>query len=93
MKQLIAKVRVVDGYGNEKTLKIFTNRDEGVVHYSLVSDSDTSFSIGNMQCGWKGPALPDNTYEYDTNTKLLDRVLEAVRGGVYRVLDKKLFVK
>jgi len=93
MRKLIANVRVIDGYKNQKTLRVFTNQDEGTVGYSLVSDNGTSFSTSNMQCGWRGPKLPDNTYEYKTNQLLLNRVVEAVNGGVYKVTEKKLFVK
>ena len=94
MRQLIAKLDVSDGYGNKKVLKVFTDRDEGTVNYSLIgSTSGIPFSISNMQCGWRGPLLPDNTYEYKTNKKLLSAVVEAVNGGVYKVNDKKLFVE
>jgi len=92
MKQLIAKLNVSDGFGNKKVLKVFTNRDEGTVNYSLTSNS-MGFSISNMQCGWRGPSLPDNTYEYETNKELLDGVVKAVNGGVYKIDDKKLFVE
>lgn len=95
MRKLIANVRVTQGnYGsrNQKTLRVFTNQDEGTVGYSLVSDNGTSFSISNMQCGWRGPQLPDNTYEYNDNAALLNRIVEAVNGGVYKVIEKKLFV-
>ena len=68
MKQLIAKLDVSDGIGNKKVLKVFTNREEGTVNYSLTSNSSgIGFSISNLQCGWRGPSLPDNTYEYETN--------------------------
>jgi len=94
MKQLIAKLDVSDGFGNKKVLKVFTNREEGTVNYSLTSNnSGIGFSISNMQCGWRGPSLPDNTYEYKTNEALLNAVSAAVRGGVYNVDSKKLFVK
>jgi hypothetical protein len=92
MRKLIANVRVADGFKNQKTLRVFTNEEEGTVGYSLVGDSGTSFSLSNMQCGWRGPLLPDNTYEYDSNTSLLNRIVEAVNGGVYKVIEKKLFV-
>jgi hypothetical protein len=45
-----------------------------------------------MQCGWRGPLLPDNTYEYKNNKQLLSAVIEAVNGGVQTVEDSKLFV-
>lgn len=93
MRKLIANVRVSDGPRNEKTLRVFTNQDEGTVSYSLVSDNGISFSISNMQCGWRGPLLPDNIYEYKDNKALLNKIVEAVNGGVYKVIEKKLFVK
>lgn len=94
MKQLIAKLDVSDGFGNKKVLKVFTNREEGTVDYSLKGmNNDIGFAISNMQCGWRGPSLPDNTYEYETNQSLLNAIIEAVRGGVYHVVDKKLFVE
>lgn len=94
MKQLIAKLDVSDGFGNKEVLKVFTNREEGTVNYSLTGlNSGISFSISNLQCGWRGPSLPDNTYEYETNQSLLNAIIEAVRGGVYQVVDKKLFVE
>jgi hypothetical protein len=94
MKQLIAKLNVSDGFGNKKVLKVFANRDEGTVNYSLTSNSSgIGFALSNMQCGRRGPSLPDNTYEYETNKKLLDSVVEAVNGGVYKIDDKKLFIE
>ena len=45
-----------------------------------------------MQCGWRGPLLPDNTYEYKNNKQLLSAVIEAVNGGVQEVIESKLFV-
>ena len=49
MKQLIAKLNVSDGFGNKKVLKVFTNKEEGTVNYSLTSnDSSINFSISNM---------------------------------------------
>jgi hypothetical protein len=93
MRQLIGKFEVKDSMSNQKTLKVFTNREEGTVAYSLTSNkSGNSFAISNMQCGWRGPQLPDNTYEYPTNKALMKAVIEAVNGGVYRVKEEKLFV-
>ena len=49
MKQLIAKLDVSDGFGNKKVLKVFTDREEGTVNYSLTSNnSGIGFSISNM---------------------------------------------
>ena len=92
MKKLIAKLTLKDGCKNTKFLKVFTNVEEGTVSYSLVSGSGTSFAISFLQCGWRGPLLPDNTYEYKNNKQLLSAVIEAVNGGVQTVEDSKLFV-
>lgn len=92
MKKLIAKLTLKDGYGNIKFLQVFTNKEEGTVSYSLVSPSGGAFAISNMQCGWRGPLLPDNTYEYKNNKQLLSAVIEAVNGGVQTVEDSKLFI-
>ena len=92
MKKLIAKLTLKDGYGNIKFLQVFTNKEEGTVSYSLFSPSGGAFAISNMQCGWRGPLLPDNTYEYKNNRQLLSAVIEAVNGGVQKVEDSKLFV-
>ena len=92
MRQLIGKFEVVDSMGNQKTLKVFANRQVGTVDLSLTNSGGTSFAISNMQCGWRGPQLPDNTYEYPTNKELMDAVKEAVNGGVCKVTEEKLFV-
>ena len=92
MKKLIAKLTLKDGYKNIKFLQVFTNEEEGTVCYSLVSGSGTAFAISNMQCGWRGPLLPDNTYEYKNNKQLLSAVIEAVNGGVQEVVESKLFI-
>jgi hypothetical protein len=92
MRQLIGKFEVVDGFGNQKTLKVFANRQVGTVDLSLTNSGGTSFAISNMQCGWRGPQLPDNTYEYPTNKELMDAVKEAVNGGVCKVTEEKLFI-
>ena len=93
MRQLIGKFDVADGFGNKKTLKVFANREEGTVGFSLTgSSSGIAFSISNMQCGWRGPSLPDNTYEYPTNKSLMEAVKKAVNGGVYNVVGEKLFI-
>jgi len=92
MNKLIAKLTLKDGYKNTKFLKVFTNEEAGTVSYSLTSGTGISFAISNMQCGWRGPLLPDNTYEYKNNKQLLSAVIEAVNGGVQEVEDSKLFV-
>ena len=38
MRQLIGKFEVVDGFGNQKTLKVFTNRQVGTVDFDLTSN-------------------------------------------------------
>jgi hypothetical protein len=92
MRQLIGKFEIEDSFGNKKSLKVFANREEGTVGFSLTSKSGTSFSISNMMCGLKGPHLPDNTYEYPTNKSLMKAVKEAVNGGVCNVREEKLFI-
>ena len=92
MKKLIAKLTLTNAYKNTKFLKVFTDVEEGTVSYSLVSGSGTSFAISNMQCGWRGPLLPDNIYEYEGNKQLLSAVIEAVNGGVQEVVESKLFL-
>jgi hypothetical protein len=90
--KLIGKFELQDPFGNKKTLSISTDRENGHVSYRLVNNH-TSFAISNMQCGWRGPKLPDNTYEYPTNTNLMSAVKEAINGGVYSIIEEKLFVK
>ena len=86
MKKLIANVDVVDGIGNKKYLKVFTNLEEGTVSYSLIgASSGVNFAVSNLQCGWRGPRLPDNTYEYNDNQAILNAVIKAVNGGVCKV--------
>lgn len=94
MKKLIGKLNLVDGFGNRSVLKVFTNKDEGIVSYSLSGlNTRIPFSLSNLQCGWRGPALPDNIYEYENNTELFNMVITAVNGGVEKVEESKLFVK
>jgi hypothetical protein len=93
MRKLIGKLEVADPFGNQKTLKFFCDREEGTIDYSLTNEGRTSFSISNLQCGWRGPLLPDNTYEYETNKILLEAIVKAIKGGVYNVVNAKLFVE
>jgi len=94
MRQLIGKFEVEDSMGNQKTLKVFANRQVGTVDFDLTSNrTGWGFAISNMQCGWRGPQLPDNTYEYPTNKALMEAVKEAVNGGVCHVLEEKLFIQ
>ena len=92
MKKLMAKLTLKDVYGSTKFLQVFINAEEGIVSYSHFNASRTSFSISNLQCGWKGPLLPDNIYEYEDNKQLLSAVVEAVNGGVQEVVESKLFI-
>jgi hypothetical protein len=92
MRQLIGKLDIADSFGNKKSLKVFANREEGTVGFSLTNSGGTSFAISNLQCGWRGPHLPDNTYEYPTNKALMKAVKEAVNGGVCKVQEEKLFI-
>lgn len=94
MTKLIAKLLVSDSLKNEKTLKVFTNQEQGTVSYTLVGvNGSTSFSISNLQCGWRGPSLPDNIYEYKNNKELFEAVIKAINGGVYKIIEQKLFIK
>lgn len=93
MKRLIAKLGVVDGFGNTKNLMVFTDAEEGTVSYELRSKTDVLYSVSNLQCGWRGHPLPDNIYEYDDNEMLLNVIESSVKGGVYSVTNKKLFIK
>ena len=92
MKKLMAKLTLKDGYGNTKFLQVFINAEEGTVSYSHFSASRAPFSISNLQCGWRGPLLPDNIYEHEDNRQLLSAVVEAVNGGVQEVVESKLFL-
>jgi hypothetical protein len=92
MRQLIGKFEIADSFGNKKSLKVFANREEGTVGFSLTNSGGISFSISNMLCGWRGPHLPDNTYEYPTNKSLMKAVKDAVNGGVCNVIEEKLFI-
>jgi hypothetical protein len=93
MRQLIGKFEIADSMGrNPKSLMVFANREEGTVGFSLTNSGGTSFSLSNLQCGWRGPHLPDNTYEYPTNKALMKAVKEAVNGGVCKVQEEKLFI-
>ncbi len=46
-----------------------------------------------MQCGWRGPELPDCIYDYNTPAHLIRSVVKAVNGGVQEVTDKKVYAK
>ena len=92
MKKLVGKLNLVDPYGNKEILKVFTDWEEGTVHYVLTSISGMLCSISNLQCGWRGPLLPDNTYEYEDNRDILNIVKIAVEGGTSKVESMKVFV-
>ena len=92
MKKLVGKLNLVDPYGNKEFLKVFANREEGTVNYVLTSSSGMRCSISNLQCGWRGPLLPDNTYEYEDNSDILNIVKKAVDGGTSKVESMKVFV-
>jgi len=93
MEQLIGKLEIVDPNNNQKVLKLFCDREEGTVRYRLSNKNGMGFSISNLQCGWRGPSLPDNTYEYRNNQALLEATVKAVRGGTYSIVSTKLFVE
>jgi len=93
MRKLIAKVNTRQRNGlNPKTLFVYEN-ESGTVGYSYTNSSGTSFAISNMQCGWRGPNLPDCVYDYKNPFHLLRNVIKAVNGGVQEVADSKLYSK
>ncbi len=93
MKKLVAKVSTRQRSGaNPKTLYIYET-DSGMVSYSYTNSRGSSFAISNMQCGWRGPNLPDCVYDYKNPFHLLRNVVKAVNGGVQMVTDSKLYSK
>ena len=91
--KLIAKLSLADYMSNKYILQVLADVGEGTVDYRLMGENSRQlYSITNLQCGWRGPALPDNTYEYESSKALLDAVVEAVRGGTKKVMGSKLFV-
>ena len=93
MKKLIAKVSTQQRGGlNPKTLFVYEN-ESGTVGYQYTNSSGTSFAISNMQCGWRGPNLPDCVYDYKSPERLLWYVIQAVNGGVQEVTQSKLYSK
>ena len=93
MRKLIGKVNTQQRNGlNPKTLFVYENQS-GTVGYSYTNSSGTSFAISNMQCGWRGPNLPDCVYDYKNPFHLLRNVIKAVNGGVQEVVDSKLYSK
>ena len=93
MKKLIAKVNTQQRSGlNPKVLHIFET-DCGMVDYSQTNKRGVRFAVSNMQCGWRGPNLPDCVYDYISPAQLLRCVVKAVNGGVQEVTDSKLYSK
>jgi hypothetical protein len=93
MKKLIAKVNTAQRSGlNPKTLFVYEN-ESGTVGYRYLNNQGTSFAISNMQCGWRGPNLPDCIYDYNTPGHLIRSVVKAVNGGVQEVTGKKVYIK
>jgi len=90
MKQLIAKLNLTEPMGNKKIFKIF-EYESGEVGYSLTNSDNVGFATSNLQCGWRGPLLPDNVFEYESPKQLLESVIEAVNGGVSNVDSSSLF--
>jgi len=95
MKRLIAQVKFSDDLHNKLTLNVYINTDLGSVSYSLVDPKTRmAHSLSNLQCGWRSnDLLPDNIFEYNTNQKIFDGVLLAIKGSVYsrRVTSSNLF--
>ena len=93
MKKLIAKVNTQQRSGlNPKVLHIFET-DCGMVDYSYTNKRGVRFAVSNMQCGWRGPELPDCVYDYKNPFHLLRNVIKAVNSGVQEVTDSKLYSK
>ena len=77
MKKLIAKVSTQQRSGlNPKTLFVYENQS-GTVGYRYTNSGGTSFAISNMQCGWRGPNLPDCIYDYTHSNGHKNRVCPA----------------
>jgi len=91
MKQLIAKLNLTESMGNKKIFKIF-EYESGEVGYSLTNSDGVGFATSNLQCGWRGPLLPDNVFEYESPKQLLESVIESVKGGVSNVNSSSLFI-
>ena len=91
MRKLVGKLNLVDPYGNKEFLKVFANSGEGTISYVLTNLGGMRCSISNLQCGWRGPLLPDNTYEYHSNSDILNMVKIAVEGGTAKVESMKVF--
>ena len=89
MKQLIAKLNLTEPMGNKKIFKIF-EYESGEVGYSLTNSEGAPFATSNLQCGWRGPLLPDNVFEYQSPKQLLESVIESVNGGVSNVDSSSL---
>ena len=92
MKQLIAKLNLTEPMGNKKIFKIF-EYESGEVGYSLTNSEGVGFTTSNLQCGWRGPLLPDNVFEYESPKQLLESVIESVNGGVSSVDSSSLLSK
>lgn len=91
MKKLIVKLGVEDPMGNKKIFKVY-ECESGSISYSLESSNGTLFSTSNLQCGLKGPVLPDNVYECRSPRDLMSKVVDAVNGGTSIVYNKLLFL-
>jgi len=88
--KLVAILDVRDPCFNDMALKVFADRESGLVFYELShGEGHTLWHIAALDC--ENPSLPDNTYEYDTNKKLLEAVIEAVNGGLFKVMNERLF--
>jgi len=93
MQKLIGKINT-EQYGglNPKTLYVYEN-ESGAVGYRYISKSGTSFAVSNIQCGWRGPELPDCIYEYNSPMHLMRAAEKAVNGGVVTAVSKKTYLK
>lgn len=93
MRKLIAKVNTAQRSGlNPKTLFVYEN-ESGTIGYNYTNNRGLSFAVSNMQCGLRGPNLPDCIYDYNTPAQLIRSVVKAVNGGVQEVTGKKVYIK
>jgi len=76
MKKLLAVFTISDYMNNERFLKVYSNGEE--VSYSLVSISQSSFSISNLQT-----KLPMFEFDFESTLDLIHEVRQALTKSVY----------
>lgn len=89
--QLIAKFNLSDVYNNKKIFKVY-EVENGNISYSLTNLQGVSFSVSNLQIGYRGPNLIDNVYEVDTIEELIKHTKKALIGSVATIEDAKVFI-